>query len=162
MCEECIHSRKNIVRLSTVMRTNFHLFVRFQGDNSASAVDVIVFVREVVETYPDLRQGIVGKLLQSMDQIKSAKVGCISSHDRLVYEKPSTNFSAELIRVLSCWIKVYRGALWIIGEYSVSLQDIEKAFTTVKKVRKVILNVAWNNKYMICVFIISSWAPCPS
>jgi hypothetical protein len=31
----------------------------FLGDNSGSAVDVILFVREVVELYPNVRSGIV-------------------------------------------------------------------------------------------------------
>lgn len=59
--------------------------MEFLGDpNNASAVDVIAFVREVVEKFPDLRSGIVEKLLSTFGEIKSGKV--------------------------------FRGALWIVGE----------------------------------------------
>jgi coatomer subunit beta len=58
----------------------------FLGDsNNPSAVDVISFVREVVEKFPKLRSTITDKLIQTFSEIKSGKV--------------------------------YRGALWIVGEY---------------------------------------------
>lgn len=60
----------------------------FIGDfNNTSAVDVIAFVKEVVEKFPDLRQGIVEKLLSTLAEVRAGKV--------------------------------YRGALWIVGEYCV-------------------------------------------
>ena len=55
---------------------------------------------EVVETYPDLRAAVVGKLIESLDQIKASQV--------------------------------YRAAIWIIGEYSVTPNDIDVAFTSIK------------------------------
>lgn len=52
-----------------------HLLMDFLGDpNVASAVDVIMFVREVIETYPALRDAITRKLLESLFQIKAPKV----------------------------------------------------------------------------------------
>lgn len=60
--------------------------MEFLGDsNNTAAVDVIAFVREVVERFPDLRSSIVEKLLNTFGDIKSGKV--------------------------------FRGALWIVGEY---------------------------------------------
>lgn len=60
--------------------------MEFLGDsNNSAAVDVISFVREVVEKFPDLRSSIIKKLLQTFGDIKSGKV--------------------------------FRGALWIVGEY---------------------------------------------
>ncbi len=47
----------------------------------------------MVETYPNLREAIVRKLLDSLFQIKSGKV--------------------------------YRASLWIIGEYSLTPEDID-------------------------------------
>lgn len=67
---------------------------------SGNATDVIAFVREVVEKYPDLRSRIVAKLFEAFNSIK---VG-----------------------------KVYRGALWIAGEYAESLEDIQQAFTHIR------------------------------
>jgi coatomer subunit beta len=63
----------------------------FLGDsNNAAAVDVISFVREVVERFPDIRSGIVERLLSTFGDIKSGKV--------------------------------FRGALWIVGEYGTSMK----------------------------------------
>ena len=65
--------------------------MEFLGDsNNSSAVDVIAFVREVVERFPDLRSSIVEKLLSTFDDIKSGKV--------------------------------FRGALWIVGEYCTKVE----------------------------------------
>lgn len=47
-------------------------------------------MREVVERFPDLRSGIVERLLGTFGDIKSGKV--------------------------------YRGALWIVGEYGTSMK----------------------------------------
>jgi len=58
----------------------------FLGDsNNPSAVDVISFVREVVEKFPELRPAITEKLVSTFGEIKSGKV--------------------------------FRGAMWIVGEY---------------------------------------------
>lgn len=47
----------------------------FLGDsNNPSAVDVIAFVREVVEKFPDLRPAITEKLVSTFGEIKSGKV----------------------------------------------------------------------------------------
>lgn len=77
--------------------------MEFLGDASnASAVDVIAFVREVVEKFPALRSGIVEKLLQTFGEIKSGKV--------------------------------FRGALWIVGEYGDSVEDIKETMQQIRKV----------------------------
>ena len=60
--------------------------MEFIGDaGNSSAVDVISFVREVVEKFPKLRHTITERLLQTIGDVKSGKV--------------------------------FRGALWIVGEY---------------------------------------------
>lgn len=75
----------------------------FLGDASnASAVDVIAFVREVVEKFPQLRGGIVQKLLETFGEIKSGKV--------------------------------FRGAMWIVGEYASDRDEIRAAMQQVRKV----------------------------
>jgi coatomer subunit beta len=53
--------------------------------NNSSAVDVIGFVKEVVEKFPNLRPNIVERLTALLGEQRASKV--------------------------------YRGALWIIGEY---------------------------------------------
>lgn len=77
--------------------------MEFLGDaNNGSAVDVIAFVREVVEKFPHLRSGIVEKLLSTFDEIKSGKV--------------------------------FRGALWIVGEYGNTVEDIKETMQQIRKV----------------------------
>lgn len=79
-----------------------HLLMDFLGDaNTASALDVVFFVREIVETNPRLRASILARLIESFYQIRSS-------------------------RVCSC-------ALWILGEYSTSLEDLKGAMEVIKQ-----------------------------
>lgn len=55
--------------------------------NNSSAVDVIAFVKEVVEKFPALRSSIIERLMGTLGEVRAGKV--------------------------------YRGALWIVGEYCV-------------------------------------------
>ncbi|GAA5982422.1 hypothetical protein JCM11641_006978 [Rhodosporidiobolus odoratus] len=91
------------IRHSEVASSVVHVLMDYLSDSSnASAIDVIAFVREVVEKFPDLRSGIVGKLLESFGEIKSGKV--------------------------------YRGAMWIVGEYASGREEIEAAMRGVSRV----------------------------
>ncbi|GFQ00398.1 coatomer subunit beta-1 [Phtheirospermum japonicum] len=90
------------IKFPEVASTVVHLLMDFLGDNNvASAMDVVVFVREIIETNPKLRVSIITRLLDTFYQIRAA-------------------------RVCSC-------ALWIIGEYSLSLSEVENAIATVKQ-----------------------------
>jgi len=55
--------------------------------NNSSAIDVIAFVKEVVEKFPALRSSIIERLMGTLGEVRAGKV--------------------------------YRGALWIVGEYCV-------------------------------------------
>ncbi|KDN39613.1 putative SEC26-coatomer complex beta chain of secretory pathway vesicles [Tilletiaria anomala UBC 951] len=91
------------IKFGEVASNVVHVLMEFLGDSSnSSAVDVISFVREVVEKFPDLRSSILEKLLRTFDQIKSGKV--------------------------------FRGALWIVGEYCESVQDVKEAMQQVRNV----------------------------
>jgi len=91
------------IKHSEVASNVVHVLMEFLGDASnASAVDVIAFVREVVEKFPKLRSGIVEKLLQTFGEIKSGKV--------------------------------FRGALWIVGEYGDAVEDIKETMQQIRKV----------------------------
>lgn len=75
--------------------------MEFLGDsNNPAAVDVVAFVREVVEKFPGLRESILEKLLDTFTDMKSGKV--------------------------------FRGALWIIGEYCLSLNEIDDALNQIR------------------------------
>lgn len=79
-----------------------HALMDHLGDSDvASAVNVITFGSEVVETYPEHRESVVRKLIQSFGEIKSSAV--------------------------------LRVSLWIIGEYCESVEDLDIAFTQLKK-----------------------------
>ena len=64
--------------------------------NTAAANEVIIFVKEVVEKFPDLREEILSRLILALPNVKSGKV--------------------------------FRGALWIIGEYSFEEKLVQEAW----------------------------------
>lgn len=68
--------------------------------SSASAVDVISFVKEVVEKFPNLRPSIVERLVSTLSEVRAGKV--------------------------------YRGALWVVGEYSFEANDIREAWKRIR------------------------------
>ncbi|VEU20111.1 DEKNAAC100922 [Brettanomyces naardenensis] len=89
---------------------NFHevaasvagLLLDLMGDlNTVTATEVISFVKQVIDKYPDLRSNIVAKLLESLKSVKSGKV--------------------------------YRGSLWILGEYCLDEEDIHAAWRELRE-----------------------------
>ncbi|GJN06333.1 hypothetical protein PR202_ga24053 [Eleusine coracana subsp. coracana] len=79
-----------------------HLLMDFLGDtNVAAAVDVVLFVREIIETNPKLRVSMIQRLIDTFYQIRASPV-------------------------CAC-------ALWILGEYSLSLSEVESAIATIKQ-----------------------------
>ncbi|OIV89950.1 hypothetical protein TanjilG_24449 [Lupinus angustifolius] len=100
MLVQAIHSCA--IKFPEVASTVVHLLMDFLGDsNVASALDVVVFVREIIQTNPKLRISIITRLLDTFYQIRSA-------------------------RVCSC-------ALWIIGEYCLSLSEVETGIASIKQ-----------------------------
>lgn len=66
---------KCAVKFPRVASSVVHLLLNFVGDeNSSSALDVMLFIREIVQEYPMLRQEIVSKLMDGFDDIKSSDV----------------------------------------------------------------------------------------
>ncbi len=91
------------VKFSEVAASVVHALMDFLGDsNNPSALDVVSFVREVVEKFPQLRRTICEKLTQTLHEIKSGKV--------------------------------YRGVLWILGEYAEDVREIQDIFREMRKV----------------------------
>eukprot|EP00252_Welwitschia_mirabilis_P016314 TRINITY_DN359_c0_g1_i1.p1 TRINITY_DN359_c0_g1~~TRINITY_DN359_c0_g1_i1.p1 ORF type:complete len:955 (-),score=180.44 TRINITY_DN359_c0_g1_i1:219-3083(-) len=100
MLVQAIHSCA--IKFPEVASTVVHMLMDFLGDNNlASAMDVVLFVREIIETNPKLRVSIITRLMDTFYQIR---------------------FS----RVCSC-------ALWIIGEYCLSLSEVENGLSTIKQ-----------------------------
>ncbi|KAI9497597.1 adaptin N terminal region-domain-containing protein [Zychaea mexicana] len=89
------------VKFSEVAANVVHVLMEFLGDsNNPSAVDVVSFVREVMEKFPGLRRSVLEKLLETFMDMKSGKV--------------------------------FRGALWIIGEYCQDAQEIDEAWQQIR------------------------------
>ncbi|KAG6534082.1 coatomer subunit beta-1-like [Zingiber officinale] len=100
MLVQAIHSCA--IKFPVVASTVVHLLMDFLGDtNVASATDVVLFVREIIEGNPKLRVSIITRLLDTFYQIRAA-------------------------RVISC-------ALWIIGEYCLSVPEVESGFEVIKQ-----------------------------
>ncbi|KAL0477447.1 COPI beta [Acrasis kona] len=75
--------------------------------SDTSGPDVVLFVREVVDTFPKLRQQILDKLCQNFSRIQAPRV--------------------------------FRVALWILGDYSETQDQIQQSFDTVKSALKDLL-----------------------
>ncbi|KAI3970007.1 hypothetical protein MKW92_022714 [Papaver armeniacum] len=100
MLVKAIHSCA--IKFPEVASTVVHLLMNFLGEsNVASAIDMVVSIREIIETNPELRVAIITRLLDMLYQIRAA---C----------------------VCSC-------ALWIIGEYCLSLSEVESGLATIKQ-----------------------------
>ena len=70
---QAIHSCA--VRFPDVAASVVHLLMDFLGDlNTAPALDVVFFVREIMETNPKLRPTILARLLDSFATIRSSRV----------------------------------------------------------------------------------------
>ena len=89
------------IKFSEVAASVVELLMDFIADfNNASSVDVILFVKEVVEKFPNLRTTIVNRLVSTLGEVRAGKV--------------------------------YRGILWIIGEYSLEEKDIRDAWKRIR------------------------------
>ncbi|KAI3874120.1 hypothetical protein MKX03_029796 [Papaver bracteatum] len=63
------------IKFPEVASTVVHLLMDFLGDsNVASAIDVVVFVCQIIETNPKLRDAIINRLLDTFYQIRAARV----------------------------------------------------------------------------------------
>ena len=89
------------IKFSEVAASVVDLLMDFIADfNKAAALDVISFIKEVVEKFPNLRAPIVKKLVATLGEVRAGKV--------------------------------YRGALWIVGEYSLEVSEIREAWKRIR------------------------------
>ncbi|KAK5168413.1 coatomer subunit beta [Saxophila tyrrhenica] len=97
-----IHSiHQCAIKFSEIAQSVVGLLMDFIADfNNASAIDVISFVKEVVERFPKMRGSIVERLVGTLSEVRAGKV--------------------------------YRGSLWIVGEYSLEEKDIQGAWKRIR------------------------------
>ncbi|KAJ9308031.1 hypothetical protein DTO217A2_2525 [Paecilomyces variotii] len=89
------------IKFSEIAASVVDLLMDFIVDfNNNSAVDVISFVKEVVEKFPKLRASIIERLVSTLSEVRAGKV--------------------------------YRGVLWVIGEYSLEATDIREAWKRIR------------------------------
>ncbi|KAJ5902156.1 hypothetical protein N7495_002684 [Penicillium taxi] len=89
------------IKFSEIAASVVDLLMDFIADfNNNSAIDVISFVKEVVEKFPHLRSSVVDRLVSTLTEVRASRV--------------------------------YRGVLWVVGEYSLEEKDIREAW---KKIR---------------------------
>lgn len=89
------------IKFPVVASNVVYLLMDFIAEiNTASAADIINFIKEVVERFPQLRQSIIERLLLTLAETKAGRV--------------------------------YRGALWIIGEYCDTETDIRAAWKQIR------------------------------
>ncbi|KAL0064237.1 coatomer subunit beta [Marasmius tenuissimus] len=108
---QCIHV--TAIKFSEVAASVVHALLEFLGEpstvpsgstsgsTSASALDVVAFIREVVEKFPKLRPSILTRLTQTLGEIRSGKV--------------------------------FRGVLWILGEYVEDVELIREALSEIRR-----------------------------
>uniref|UniRef100_A0A060T5N3 Coatomer subunit beta n=1 Tax=Blastobotrys adeninivorans TaxID=409370 RepID=A0A060T5N3_BLAAD len=90
------------IRFTEVAASVVDLLLDFLGEfNSASAVDVIAFVKEVAETYPELRDRILKRLISALKGVHGSTV--------------------------------YRDALWVLGEYCTTEDEIQETWVHIRK-----------------------------
>ncbi|KAJ7243405.1 coatomer protein [Mycena haematopus] len=91
------------IKFSEIAASVVHALMDFLGDsNNPSALDVVSFVREVVEKFPHLRVNVTTRLIEKLNEVKSGKV--------------------------------FRGVLWILGEYTESVPEIQSVMQEIRKV----------------------------
>lgn len=89
------------IKFSDVAATVIPVLTDFLSENNeAAATDVLVFVREAIQRFENLRPLIVEKLLEVFPHIRS--------------------------------VRVHRAALWILGEYATSKEDIEAVMSRIR------------------------------
>ena len=76
-------------------------FLMFEKKGSMASLETIIFIREIIEVYPEHKSSILSKLVYLLDSIRNHLV--------------------------------LRVAIWIIGEYSTTQQEIDQAFEVIKK-----------------------------
>ncbi|XP_078000458.1 coatomer subunit beta-like [Glandiceps talaboti] len=89
------------VKFPDVAATIIPVLMEFLSDkNELAAADVLVFVREAIQRYEQLRPLILCKLLEVFPSIKA--------------------------------VKIHRAALWILGEYCVTSEDIQSVINELR------------------------------
>ncbi|XP_069139591.1 coatomer subunit beta-like [Argopecten irradians] len=90
------------IKFPDIASTIIPVLIEFLGDqNELAALDVLVFVREAIQRFEELRSLIVAKLLEIFPSIKA--------------------------------IKVHRAALWILGEYCTTNEDIQSVMNLIRQ-----------------------------
>ena len=100
------------VKFPNVGQSVVEVLLDFLSDQGSTAKDVIVFVREFVDTHENLRQTVVEKLLVTFLILK------FPTQKHFIFEQNIAEIRDP---------GVYRIALWIMSEYAESVDEIDEA-----------------------------------
>eukprot|EP00947_MAST-08B_sp_MAST-8B-sp1_P006028 g6028.t1 len=87
------------VKFPEVAKNVVHLLLDFLGAEGTGALDVILFVREIMQSYEEIRGTLRVKIIDALGEIRSSRV--------------------------------FRVALWILGEYSEAADDIKLSYDAI-------------------------------
>ncbi|PPD75441.1 hypothetical protein GOBAR_DD27621 [Gossypium barbadense] len=128
MLIQAIHSCA--IKFPEVASTVVHLLMDFLGDsNVASAIDVVVFVREIIETNPKLRVSIITRLLDTFYQIRAARCLGELPFYSVSEEGEATDASKKTPQANSITVSSRRPAVLADGTYATQSAASETAFS---------------------------------
>ncbi|CAF0985403.1 unnamed protein product [Didymodactylos carnosus] len=90
------------MKFPDVAGTIIPVLIEFLADtNELAALDVLIFIREVIQRFSNLRDIIIQRLLDVSSQVKS--------------------------------VKILRATIWLLGEYCLTVEDIQNAMTFIRQ-----------------------------
>lgn len=94
---------KSATRFPDAISTLVPILVGFLGDsNQSSAVDVIIFIREIVETYTHLREAVVEQLRHALPTIQSSRVARVALWLLGEYSVDASEVAKAMTTVKAC------------------------------------------------------------
>lgn len=116
------------IKFPDISATVIPVLTEFLSDtNELAAADVLVFVREAIQKFEGLRPLIIEKLLEAFFSIKYV----------FVFDQNLHTFFFFFFFLLSIFVlrsvKVHRAAIWILGEYATSTDDIRSVMSKIRQ-----------------------------
>ena len=112
------------IKFPDISATVIPVLTEFLSDtNELAAADVLVFVREAIQKFENIRALIIEKLLEAFPYIKWV---FINQHHFIC-----PNIWVDWLFIRS--VKVHRAAIWILGEYATSVDDIRSVMSKVRQ-----------------------------
>ena len=139
----------------------FLQLIEFLSDkNEAASADVLVFIREAIQRFEQLRQLIIQRMLDAFPTIKAVKSVAQARQPHYILQQSCYLFAGlfwpnvVLIEYRFAVNRIWRAALWILGEYCTTSDDIQAVMTLV---RQSLGDVSASSCYWRIVFDVLPW-----